>query len=150
VLNLLRTRPEVVAAGVQNEHLAIDLRDGHIFVSAERERVMSDETDTMTFRLGLGVSDGSLTATISDAQINDLPHRRGACGGLERAFRDQVGAIWPTQSQQQVASGGGGGRFGLCKGHLQGIIWASCRFHNYRRPCRQRLLLPLLSSQTQK
>ncbi len=26
VLNLLRTRPEVVAAGVQNEHLAIDLR----------------------------------------------------------------------------------------------------------------------------
>jgi ABC-2 type transport system ATP-binding protein len=28
VLNLLRTRPEVVAAGVQNEHLAIDLRKG--------------------------------------------------------------------------------------------------------------------------
>jgi len=28
VLNLLRTRPEVVAAGVQNEHLAIDLREG--------------------------------------------------------------------------------------------------------------------------
>jgi len=28
MLNLLRTRPEVVAAGVQNEHLAIDLREG--------------------------------------------------------------------------------------------------------------------------
>jgi len=28
VLNLLRARPEVVAAGVQNEHLAIDLREG--------------------------------------------------------------------------------------------------------------------------
>ena len=28
VLNLLRTRPEVVAAGVQSEHLAIDLREG--------------------------------------------------------------------------------------------------------------------------
>jgi ABC-2 type transport system ATP-binding protein len=28
VLNLLRVRPEVVAAGVQNEHLAIDLREG--------------------------------------------------------------------------------------------------------------------------
>jgi len=28
VLNLLRTRPEVVAARVQNEHLAIDLREG--------------------------------------------------------------------------------------------------------------------------
>ncbi len=28
VLNLLRTRPEVAAAGVRNEHLAIDLREG--------------------------------------------------------------------------------------------------------------------------
>ena len=50
-----------------------DLHDGYILVTSERERVMSDETDTMTFRLDLGVSDGHLTATISDAQINDLP-----------------------------------------------------------------------------
>ena len=50
-----------------------DLHDGYILVSAERERVMSDETDTMTFRLDLGVSDGHLTATVSDALLNDLP-----------------------------------------------------------------------------
>jgi len=50
-----------------------DLHDGYILVSAERERVMSSETDTMIFRLDLGVSDGHLTATISDAQLNDLP-----------------------------------------------------------------------------
>jgi hypothetical protein len=50
-----------------------DLHDGYILVTSERERVMSDETDTMTFRLDLGVSDGHLTATISDAQLDDLP-----------------------------------------------------------------------------
>ena len=50
-----------------------DLHDGYILVSAERERVMSDETDRMTFRLDLGVSDGHLTATISAAQLNDTP-----------------------------------------------------------------------------
>ncbi len=53
--------------------LTADLRDGYVFVSAERDRVMSDETDTMTFRLDLGVGDGHLTATISDARLNDLP-----------------------------------------------------------------------------
>ncbi len=50
-----------------------DLHDGYILVTSERERVMSDGTDTMTFRLDLGVSDGHLTATVSDALLNDLP-----------------------------------------------------------------------------
>lgn len=50
-----------------------DLHDGYILVTSERERVMSDEVDTMTFRLDLGVSDGHLTATVSDALLNDLP-----------------------------------------------------------------------------
>jgi hypothetical protein len=53
--------------------LKADLHDGYILVTCERERVMSDEVDTMTFRLDLGVSDGHLTATVSDAQLNDLP-----------------------------------------------------------------------------
>ena len=50
-----------------------DLHNGYILVTSERERVMSDEVDTMTFRLDLGVSDGHLTAMISDALLNDLP-----------------------------------------------------------------------------
>jgi len=50
-----------------------DLHDGYILVTSEREQVMSDGTDTMTFRLDLGVSDGHLTATISDVKLNDKP-----------------------------------------------------------------------------
>ena len=50
-----------------------DLHNGYILVTSERERVMSDEVDTMTFRLDLGVSDGHLTATVSGALLNDLP-----------------------------------------------------------------------------
>jgi len=53
--------------------LTADLHDGYISVSAERKRLSSDVTDTLTFRLDLGVGDGHLTATISDAQLNDLP-----------------------------------------------------------------------------
>jgi hypothetical protein len=55
------------------EDLQADLRQGYIFVSGERRRVIGDETDTMTFRLDLGVKDGHLTAVVSDAKINNEP-----------------------------------------------------------------------------
>ena len=51
----------------------VDLHDGYVLVTAERERVMSDEVDSLTFRLDLGVSEEHLTATVSDAQLNDQP-----------------------------------------------------------------------------
>jgi hypothetical protein len=69
----LQDEIEAAIADPLMRDLTADLRNGYILVSAERERVMSDETDTMTFRLDLGVSDGHLTATISDAQLNALP-----------------------------------------------------------------------------
>jgi hypothetical protein len=50
-----------------------DLNSGYILVSAERERVSSDVTDTLTFRLDLGISDGHLTATISDTRLDGIP-----------------------------------------------------------------------------
>jgi hypothetical protein len=53
--------------------LQVDLRSGYIFVTADRKRVLGDETDMLSFRLDLGVSDGHLTAVISDAKINDEP-----------------------------------------------------------------------------
>jgi hypothetical protein len=55
------------------EDLQADLRQGYIFVSGERRRVVGDETDTMTFRLDLGTQDGHLTAVVSNAKINEEP-----------------------------------------------------------------------------
>ena len=51
----------------------VDLRDGYVLVSAEKEQVFGDATDTVAFRLDLGVADGHLTAGISDAEINSVP-----------------------------------------------------------------------------
>ena len=53
--------------------LQVDLRQGYIFVTANRKRVLGDETDLLSFRLDLGTHDGHLTAVISDAKINDEP-----------------------------------------------------------------------------
>jgi len=51
----------------------VDLHEGYVAVSAERARVSGDQTDTLTFRLDLGVSDGHLTATVSEVQLNGRP-----------------------------------------------------------------------------
>ena len=55
------------------EDFSADLRDGYILVSAQRRRLSGDKTDTLSFRLDLGVNDGRLTAAISEAQINGIP-----------------------------------------------------------------------------
>jgi hypothetical protein len=80
----LKVEANIAAGGLQAEIAAaiadplmqdftVDLRNGYIFVSAERKRMNSDVTDTLTFRLGLGVSDGHLAATISETQLNGRP-----------------------------------------------------------------------------
>ncbi len=55
------------------QNLDVDLQDGFITVSGERPREHSGEIDTLTFRIDLGVSEGQLTATISDVQVNGEP-----------------------------------------------------------------------------
>jgi len=52
------------------QDLQADLREGYIFVTADRRRVQSDEVDQLTFRVDLGEKDRALTAVISDVQVN--------------------------------------------------------------------------------
>jgi hypothetical protein len=70
------TIQEEIAAALDDPlitDLQADLRQGYIFVTAERKRVMIDDTDSLSFRLDLGAKDGRLTAVISEAKINDEP-----------------------------------------------------------------------------
>ena len=54
------------------EDFSADLRDSYILVSAQRRRLSGDKTDSLGFRLDLGVNNGHLTAAISEAQINGM------------------------------------------------------------------------------
>ncbi|MFX0143799.1 MAG: hypothetical protein ACFE9C_06960 [Candidatus Hodarchaeota archaeon] len=70
------TIQEEIAAALNDPlitDLQTDLRQGYIFVTAERKRVLGEETDMLSFRLDLGAQNGHLTAVISDAKINDEP-----------------------------------------------------------------------------
>jgi len=53
------------------QELTVSLQQGYILVSGTRERLNdSSKTDTLSFRLDLGVSNGQLTSTISNAQFD--------------------------------------------------------------------------------
>ena len=66
----LQTEIQAAIADPLIENLTVQLEQDYINVSGMRKRLNSDQTDTLTFRLDLGVSNGHLTATISNASID--------------------------------------------------------------------------------
>ena len=60
-------------ADSEMDKLEVDLQEGYILVRAEKEHPDGSGADNLSFRLDLGVSDGQLTASISEAQYNGEP-----------------------------------------------------------------------------
>lgn len=55
------------------QNVTVSLQSGYVLVTGERQRLNdSSRTDTLSFRLDLGVSDGHLTATISNALLDGV------------------------------------------------------------------------------
>ena len=53
--------------------LTVSLQSGYVLVTGQRQRLNdASKTDTLTFRLDLGVSNGQLTTTVSDAQLDGI------------------------------------------------------------------------------
>lgn len=56
------------------QDITVSMQNGYILVSGTRQRLNnSSETDTLSFRLDLGVNNGELTASVSNAQIDGTP-----------------------------------------------------------------------------
>jgi len=56
------------------KEINVSLQSGYVLVSGQRERLKdSSKTDTLSFRLDLGVSNGKLTAVVSQAVLDGKP-----------------------------------------------------------------------------
>ena len=68
---------EVISASIADpliKDLTVSLQSGYVLVSGTRERLNDNtKTDTLSFRLDLGVSKGQLTTSISNAQLDGVP-----------------------------------------------------------------------------
>jgi hypothetical protein len=65
---------EAVSASIADpliQEVTVSLQSGYILVSGTRQRLNdSSKTDTLSFRVDLGVSNGQLTSAISDAKFD--------------------------------------------------------------------------------
>lgn len=68
---------DVISASIADpliKDLTASLQSGYVLVSGTRERLNDPgKTDTLSFRLDLGVSNGQLTTSISNAQLDGVP-----------------------------------------------------------------------------
>ena len=68
---------DVISASIADpliKELSASLQSGYVLVSGTRERLNDPgKTDTLSFRLDLGVSNGQLTTSISNAQLDGVP-----------------------------------------------------------------------------
>jgi hypothetical protein len=66
---------EIISSAIADplvQDITVTLNSGYITVIGTRQRLNdSSQTDTMSFRLDLGMSNGELTASVSNAQIDN-------------------------------------------------------------------------------
>ena len=73
-LNRLQEAINASIADPLVKDLTVSLQQGYIQVTGQRQRLNdASKTDTLNFRLDLGVSNGQLTATVSDATLDGKP-----------------------------------------------------------------------------
>ncbi len=86
--------------------LTVSLQPGYILVSGQRQRLNdAGKTDTLSFRLDLGVSNGELTAAISNATLDGKPVEQNRIDHWNQTIANRIaiaGKKRPNSSLQAV------------------------------------------------
>lgn len=74
--------------------LTVSLQSGYVLVSGTRERLNdSGKTDTLSFRLDLGVSNGQLITTISNAQLDNVPIEQNRVNHWNQTIANRISML---------------------------------------------------------
>jgi len=101
---------DAINASIANplvKDLTVSLQSGYILVAGQRQRLNDgSKTDTLNFRLDLGVSNGQLTATISGATLDGVPVEQNRVGHWNQTIASRIvilGKKRPNSSLQSVS-----------------------------------------------
>ena len=88
---------EVISSSIADplvQELTVSLQNGYVSVTGVRQRLNdASKTDTMSFRLDLGVSNGELTASISDAQIDGIAIEQNRVDNWNQTIANRISMI---------------------------------------------------------
>jgi hypothetical protein len=99
---------EVISASIADpliKDLTVSLQSGYVLVSGTRERLNDPgKTDTLSFRLDIGVSNGQLTTTISNAQLDGIPIEQNRVDHWNETIANRLSMIGNKNSNSTLQS----------------------------------------------
>jgi hypothetical protein len=85
--------------------LTVSLQQGYILVTGQRQRLNdASRTDTLNFRLDLGVSDGQLTATVSNATLDGKPIEQSRVDHWNQTIASRIVIIGKKRPNASIKS----------------------------------------------
>ena len=88
---------EVISSAIADplvQELTVTLQNGYVSVVGVRQRLNdTSKTDEMSFRLDLGVSNGELTASVSDAQIDGIAIEQNRVDNWNQSIANRISMI---------------------------------------------------------
>jgi hypothetical protein len=88
---------EVITSSIADplvKNVTVSLQSGYVLVSGEHQRLNdSSKTDTLTFRLDLSVSNGQLSAAISNAQIDNVSIEQNRVDNWNQTIANRIAKI---------------------------------------------------------
>jgi len=76
------------------KELTVSLQSGYVLVSGKRERLNdSSKTDTLSFRLDMGVSNGQLTTSISNALLDNVAIEQNRVDHWNQTIANRIAII---------------------------------------------------------
>ena len=99
---------EIISSSIADpliKSLTVTLQQGYVSVIGERERLNNaSKTDSMSFRLDLGVSNGELTASISDAQIDGVSIEQNRVDHWNQTIANRIANIGSRNENAKLQS----------------------------------------------
>jgi hypothetical protein len=87
------------------KELNISLQSGYILVSGTRERLNdSSKTDMLSFRLDLGVRDGQLTSTISNALLDGIAIEQNRVNHWNETIANRIAILGARNQNSKLKS----------------------------------------------
>jgi hypothetical protein len=99
---------DVVSASIADplvKNVTVSLQSGYVLVSGERQRLNdSSKSDALTFRLDLGVSNGGLTCSISNAQLDGKPIEQNRVDNWNQTIANRISRIGQKNQNSTLQS----------------------------------------------
>ncbi len=87
------------------KEITVSLQSGYVLVSGTRARLNdASKTDTLSFRLDLGVSNSQLTAAISNAQLDGVPVEQSRVDNWNQTLANRIAILGQKRPNSTLKS----------------------------------------------